>query len=573
MWGRLRHDVTALLCLMVLVVTGIVAPDQAFAGFAHPAVITVAAILVVSAGLQRSGLIDRLGSWLTRLGDHQTLQITVLTALVTLASGFMNNVGALAVLMPVAIHLARQSGYAPSRALMPLAFGSLLGGMTTLIGTPPNIVIAAFRAQHLKAPFSMFDFAPVGVVLSVVGVAFIGAVGWRLLPKRQSSSDGADRFHIEDYISEVRLPEGAPACDMRLAEIEAIEQGDVRVLGLIRSRYHRHAPSPSTRLRAEDILVVECGSEELKALMERTGVTLVGGEALRDEAAGADEIAIAEVVIRPDSALIGRTAAQLQMRERYEVNLLAIARQEKRLRQRIDHLKFRAGDVLLLQGRGASMIDTIRTLGCLPLADRGLSLGRPTNIALAVLIFVSAIGLVISGLLEVQIAFTLAALAMILCRILPAREVYDSVDWPVIVLLGAMLPLGAAMEDTGGAQRIADLLLRLGEQLPSWATLGALLVATMLLSAVLNNTATVVLMAPIALSLARGLEASPDPFLMTIAIGASCAFLTPIGHQSNTLVMGPGGYKFSDYMRMGLPLTVIIAVVAIPMILWIWPLA
>jgi len=571
-WGTIRHAFVALITLFLLIIAGITDPTEAFSGFGHPAVITVAAVLIIGKALEYSGLIDLLGKWVMKIGSSLLLQIFLLSLLVAVASAFMNNVGALAIMLPIAIHLARKGGNPPSYILMPIAFASLLGGMTTLIGTPPNIIIASFRAENYGEPFGMFSFTPVGLVIMIAGIAFITLIGWRLLPRRAAKKSEKELFDLDDYISEVEVPNDSDLAGKAISELYAKTNADIQLLGLVRDKKRIHAPSDEALILGKDILILESDANELESFLKDTKLKIVGDKKFRKDAEGSDKIAFAEAVVMADSTLIGRTAADLHMRSRYGINLLAVARREKNIRKRIDHVIFRSGDVLLLQGREHLLNNTITSIGCLPLAQRGLRLGYKTRIPLALGIFFTSIGLIIAGLLPVQVAFTMAALAMVLSGVLPVKEVYRSVDWPVIVLLGAMLPVGAALEATGGAALIASLILDLGGSIPNWAILTLILVITMFLSDIINNAATVVLMAPIAIGVADGIGVSIDPFLMAVAVGGSCAFLTPIGHQSNTLVMGPGGYKFTDYWRMGLPLEVIIVALGIPAIIYFWPL-
>ncbi len=570
-WGRIRHDFTALISLFILVVSGIVNPSDAFDGFAHPAVITVASVLVIGKALEYSGLIDLLGKWVMKTGKNLMLQIFTLSVIVAVASAFMNNVGALAIMMPVAIHLARKSGNPPSYILMPVAFASLLGGMATLIGTPPNIIIATFRAEEMGEPFGMFSFTPVGGVLMLAGIAFITLIGWRLLPGRSAGKSDSERFDVDDYITEVEVTSDSNVKSKTIGEIDKISKTDVQVLGLVRKGKRIHAPDLDEVLATGDVIIVEADAEELKTFVKDTKTKLVGGKKFRKDAKGSESIAITEAVVMSDSPLAGRTASNVRMRSRYGINLLAVARRERKMHKRLDHVTFRAGDVLLLQGREHLIYDTITSMGCLPLAERGLRIGSRSKIPLALGIFALSIVIVVTGLLPVQVSFTMAAVAMVLTGVLSAKEVYKSIDWPVIVLLAAMIPVGNALETTGGADLIASNILDFGEVFPPWLILGLILVITMFLSDIINNAATVVLMAPIAIGVAAGLGLSADPFLMAVAIGGSCAFLTPIGHQSNTLVMGPGGYRFTDYWRMGLPLEIIIVLIGIPLIMVVWP--
>ncbi len=570
-WGRLRHDAVALMALFILVLADIISPREAFTGFGHPAVITVAAVLVIGKGLEFSGLIDLLGKWAMKLGKGFFIQLLTLSVLVAVTSAFMNNVGALAIIMPVAIALARKSGYPPSYILMPIAFASLLGGMTTLIGTPPNIIIATLRGDELGEPFGMFDFSPVGIGLALAGVLFITFLGWRLLPKRAASKSETELFDIEEYITEVVIARSSKIKGRTVGEIKDLTEAEVQILGLIRKGKRIHAPGPEEEFKTDDIVILETDTDSLQTFLAETKTKLVGGKKFRKDAEGSKNIKITEAIVMADSPILGQSAAALRMSSRFGINLLAVARKEQKIHRRLDHVIFRPGDVLLFQGREHMLSEAITAIGCLPLAQRGLRIGYQRKIPLALGIFAIAIVLVVSGVLPVQVAFSMAALALVIAGVLPIKNVYTSIDWPVIVLLAAMIPVGAALEATGGASLIASQILKAGGMLPPWAILTIILVVTMFLSDIINNAATVVLMAPIAIGVAHGLGLSVDPFLMAVAVGGSCAFLTPIGHQSNTLVMGPGGYKFTDYWRMGLPLEVIIVVIGIPLIIMVWP--
>lgn len=569
-WDRIRHDIVALLALFTLVIAGTIPAEDAFAGFGHPAVITVAAVLIIGKALEFSGLIDVIGKWVMKIGNNLLLQITVLSFLVAVASAFINNVGALAIMIPVAIHIAEKSNHPPSYILMPIAFASILGGMTTLIGTPPNIIIATFRSEKFGEAFGMFDFTPVGFGIALIGILFISLIGWRLLPRRTPRS-GDKPFDIEDYITEVQVEKDSKAEGMTLSEIRKDHEEDFQVLGLIRNDQRLHAPLGTVTLRANDILILETDTDNLKTFLDESELTLAGEENVRKDAEGTEDIVNAEAVVAVNSPLVGHTASEVMLRSRYSINLLAIARQDTRIHKRIDQIRFKTGDVLLLQGRELTITDSIKEMGCLPLARRELNIGSPRKIALGLGIFSASILIVVLGLLPVQIAFPMAAVAMVLVGILPVKKIYTSIDWPVIILLGAMIPVGQALETSGGSDIIASGILELGNNSPVWILLGIIMIVTMFLSDIINNAATVVLMAPISISVANSLALSIDPFLMAVAVGGSCAFLTPIGHQSNTLVMGPGGYKFTDYSRMGIPLEILIMLIGIPLILYFWP--
>jgi di/tricarboxylate transporter len=570
--GRWRYDIVALLALLVVAVTGIVPGKEAFSGFGHPAVITVAAVLVVSRGLMNSGLVDSIARATNSVGKAPTLQVLALTAFVTVCSAFMNNVGALALLMPVAIRMARNQKRPPSYLLMPLAFGSLLGGMTTLIGTPPNIIIATFRQQSDGIPFRMFDFTPVGLGIVLVGVFFISVVGWRLIPQRKGQTSREDLFKIQDYISEVRVPEQSKVLGKPLYELEKMTEGDVVVVGLVRGNWRVAVPSRFEILRAGDILVVEAGSEALKSFLHAAQLELGDSKDFLKDVIDSDEVSLIEAVVMSDAMIEGRTARTLGLRWRYGVNVLGVARQGMRIQERLGSIRFKAGDVLLLEGQTDTVQAALPVLGCLPLAERGLRLGKPRRVALGVGIFACALVIAALGLLPVQISFSAAAIAMVVAGLISLREAYESIDWPILVLLGAMIPVGQALETTGGAELVANTLIRIPGEIPPEVAIGLLLVTTMLLSNIVNNAAAAILMAPIAITVAQHFLTVTEPFLMAVAVGSSAAFLTPIGHQSNTLVMGPGGYHFKDYWRMGLPVSILVAAAALPLIYWFWPL-
>lgn len=570
--GRWRYDVVALIALLVVTLTGLIPVEQVFSGFSNSAVVTVAAVLVLSRGLQNSGVVDLIGGWLSGLKGGITIQLAALTAIVAILSAFMNNVGALALLLPVVLQLARKKQIPASSLLMPVAFASLLGGMTTLIGTPPNIIAASFREQTGEAPFNMFDFTPVGGGVALAGLLFIVLIGWRLIPKRQGRDSSDGLFEIENYITEVKVSEKSNLAGKRLREIGDFSKAEVLIIGLVRGGERRMEPSAYTELQANDILIVSADTENIKKLAGTSGVELVGNEKINRQDLESDEVTLMEAVIMPNSMMAGGTARSLNMRSRFGVNLLAISRQGKLLRRRLDHIRFQVGDVVLLQSHAETMKKIVETLGCLPLAGRNLRIGQPRQIILALAIFTAALVTAALGMIPVQVAFVAAVVLMVIVKLVSLPDAYESVDWPIIILLGAMIPVGGALETTGGAQLVADSILRISNQMSPEITLIILLVATMFLSDLVNNAASVVLMAPIGISVAQGMGVSIDPFLMAITIGASCAFLTPIGHQSNTLVMGPGGYKFGDYWRMGLLLEVIVAIVAIPLILIFWPL-
>ena len=569
-WGKWRYDIVSLVTLLVASLAGLVPMDEVFQGFGHPAVITVAAVLVVSKGLMNAGVVDFMARYLLRLGDNILVQMTFLVLAVTISSAFMNNIGALALMMPVAIKMARKNNKSPSIFLMPLAFGSLLGGMTTLVGTPPNIIISTFRADYTGEAFGMFDFSPVGGAVALAGVIFILLIGWRLIPKRTGGKSDEDLFEIKDYITELKIPEESEYIGRTIHELEEAVKGELKVVSVIRNEKNMAAPSLKLSLEQEDSVIVEATAGEIQEILDATDLKLADTDKLSQEDIKTDEVEIMEAVVMTNSFIIGRTAKSMRIRSRYGINLLGVAREGVRLSKSPDSVRFVVGDILLLQGPPETLSEIITQWGCLPLAGRGISLGKPRRLLPGLMIFATALALTALGIIPVQVSFMAAAVVMVLGNFISLKEMYESIDWSIIVLLGSIIPVSRALETTGGAQLIAESVLGLADRLPVWAMVLAVLVISMTLSDIVNNAAAVLIMAPIALEIAGGLSASPDAFLMSVAIGASCSFLTPIGHQSNTLVMGPGGYKFGDYWRMGLPLEIIVAAVAVPMIMFVW---
>ena len=583
-WGRWRHDVVAIAALLACVIAGLVPEREAFAGFGHPAVITVACVLVLSHGLQRTGAVNRLAQRLLPSGAGVLPSIAALTSLGALLSAFMNNVGALALLMPIALQIAARLELPPGRVLMPLAFGTILGGMTTLIGTPPNLIVSSFRAQHGGGPFEMFDFSPVGVAVALAGVLFISLLGWRLVPKREVGN--AASFDTGHYLTEARVKEGGKAQGKTLREIEQLlDEADAQVVAMVRNKLRLTAPNPRRVLQADDVLVIEADPEELGEVLGKLDLLLEAereakeaeqredkdGEAEK-KASTSEDRAMLELLVKPDSSLIGRSASSTRLRSRYSINLLAISRQSHRSIKRLRSTLIQSGDVLLMQGSAEDIGEFASDYDCVPLAERAINIPDPRQANLALGIMILAIVAAAFGLLSTAIAFAGGVLAYMLRRLVPLGAVYESMDWPGVVLLGALIPVAGAMSTTGAADLLARVLMETLAQGNAVITLSLLLIVTMTLSDFMNNAATAAVMCPIALSAASQLGVSPDALLMAVAIGASCSFLTPIGHQNNTLILSPGGFRFGDYWRLGLPLEILVALVSIPLLLWVWPL-
>ena len=569
--GRWRYDIVAFAALLVALLTGVVPKELAFSGFGHPATIIIALVLIVSRGLSNSGAIELLARFVIdgsrKLGAH----IAIMSSLAAVLSAVMNNVAALALLMPVDIQAAAKAKRSPALSLMPLSFASILGGMITLIGTPPNIVIAEFRNEALGAPYSMFDFAPVGLACAAVGIAYVTLIGWRLLPKnRQQADSPTELFDLADYIAELKVTENSKVIGKRINDLDAeAEKSDVEIIGLIRNGNRLAGITRRVEIKAGDTLVIEANPESIDTLLGSMELEYVGSglTALQDE-----DLQLSELVVPPSSNLAGRSTASLRLLYRYGVALVGVSRQGVRFRDNVRQLVIEPGDVLLLLGSDERLSDVIGRLSLLPLKDRGQRVIKRDKAWLAVGTFAIAIILASTGLVYLPVALGCVTTLYILLNIVPVRSMYDSIEWPVIVLLGSMIPIGAALQSTGGTTLIVDSILSVSSEFSPALVLTLLIIVTMTLSDVMNNTATAVIAAPIAVEIATRLDVNPDPFLMGVAVAASCAFLTPIGHKNNTLIMGPGGYKFGDYWRMGLPLEIIIVAVSVPMILIVWPL-
>ena len=570
-WGRWRYDIVAILALLVVVYAGIVDSHDAFAGFGHPAVITVAAVLVIGQALQVSGVVDYLVRFLAPARGSTVRQIAATGALASALSAFMNNVGALALMLPVTVRNAYMAGRPSSLVLIPLSFATLLGGLVTLIGTPPNIVIASFREEAVGVPFKMFDFTPVGLAVAVVGLLYLATIGWRLVPRdRQGESEARDLFRIKAYITEARVPEKSPLVGEAVRKVEQLCDNEISVMAIYRGRRRMLAPAGVERLWRNDVLILEGDPAALEPLLDGSKLEQTGRKDFSDEDLKSDEIRLVEAVLMPSSPIEGRSMRGLRMHDRYGVNLLAVAREGMAPRASLGSIRFRTGDVLLLQGERNTLQQALSAMMCLPLADRGLRVPRQRPIHVPLAVFGAAIVAAALGLVPVQIAFVTVVATLVLFGTLSLREVYESVEWPVILLLGALIPIGEALQSTGGTALIAGVVVGLAGEVPTWAMVALLMIVSMLLSDLIHNTPTAVLMAPIAVSIGQALGLPIDAFLMAVAVGSASPYLTPIGHQSNTLVMAPGGYRFSDYARVGALLDVLIVVTAVPMIMWVW---
>lgn len=572
-WGRWRYDIVAIIALLAAVGFGLVENDAVFSGFGHPAVITVAAVLIISQGLKNAGVATLIAEHMQPFTGHPVLHLGALTLTVTVASAFMNNVGALALMLPVAMATAAEHKRSPAMLLMPLAFGSILGGLTTMIGTPPNIIIASYRAESSGVPFAMFDFSPVGIAIALIGVLFVTLIGWRFIPAARMALNAPQQlFQIAEYLTEVRITDDSLMIGKRLPEIPQLDTDDIDIVGTARHRGLVMGTPMGHQFRKGEILVLRCDPEKLPPLLAELGLEVQTSATHQKGPDESQQLLMVEGIVNADSPLIRRDVAYLRRRVGDVAALVALARQGKAMRRRLYRQRFQAGDVLLLQVAEESEAVVLDRLGLLPLAKRDLVLGKRRRLWWALGMFMLAIGLGVSGVISTSAAFVGVVVTYVWLDILPLREIYKTVDWPIIVLLGAMIPVGRALETTGATELLSGGIVSMTAGMPPIAILTLLMIATMLLSDVINNAATALVMAPIAVGIATTLGVSTDAFLMAVAVGASCAFMTPIGHQSNTLVMGPGGYQFGDYWRMGLPLDIIIVLVAVPLIVIVWPL-
>ena len=572
LWGRLRYDIVAMLALLAAVALGLVPATEAFKGFSDDIVIIVGSALVLSAAVARSRIIERL---FAKLGSGLTstqLQVPLLVFVVAVMSAIIKNIGALAMMLPIAYQLARKNGTSPSVFLMPMAFASLLGGIVTLVGTSPNVIVARVRQELGGEPFRMFDFAPVGIVVAVAGCLFL-SLGYRLLPRDRRGAVSLDQaIDIKDYLTEAKLREKAPLAGKTVADLKAIGGDAIEIVSILRNERRVQAPLPDASLKAGDILLLRGDAAVLERVVAEGGLDLAGKDRPTQKEDALDPDRIAEAIIGPDSTLIGQSAGDIALHSRFGVNMIAISRSGERFSQRLRDIRLRAGDIVVIQGDEKLLPEKLSELSLLPLADRLVPLGSTRRVVLTVTIALAAIIALAAGLAPVPLVFFAAAVLLIALRCVPLREAYHSIDAPILLMLAALIPVSDSLRTTGATDLFASWLAMIGGGLPGWASVALILVAAMAVTPFLNNAATVLVMAPIGAGFAKNLGYNPDAFLMAVAIGAACDFLTPIGHQCNTLVMGPGGYRFSDYARLGAPLSLLVILLAVPMILLVWPL-
>lgn len=572
LWGKWRYDLVAFGALVIGLILGVIPKEQAFSGFGHPAVIIIALVLIVSRALSQSGAIEMLTSRVISSSRPLPLHIAAMGFLGAVLSAFMNNVAALALLMPVDMQAASKAKRSPALSLMPLSFATILGGMVTLIGTPPNIVISQFRETALGEPFSMFDFAPVGLGAAIVGLAFVALIGWRLVPTDRSKHNASNELsNLEGYIVEVGVEENSEAIDKTIRElIELAEENDVLILGLVRNGKRLPGRALREQIRKGDLLVLEAGPKSIESFASALKLSYSRAEKHTGSLAGT--LTMIETSVPLESRITGRSALDLRLLYRQGVMLLGVSREGKPFRDRVRKLIIQPGDILLLMGEEDQIDDVVNWLGVMPLAPRGLQVTQHDKAWLSISLFATAILLSSFGFIYLPIALAACVVIYILLKVISLSQAYESIQGSVLILLASLIPIGAALENSGGTALIAEAIVDITQGWPVVAILALLMIVTMTLSDVLNNVATVLVAAPIGVSIAQHLQVNPDAMLMGVAVAASCAFLSPIGHKNNTIIMGPGGYQFGDYWRMGLPLEILILTVSIPLILFFWPL-
>jgi di/tricarboxylate transporter len=572
-WGRFRYDLISLAALLASVALGLTPARKAFDGFANEVVVIIACALVVSAGFARSGVIEALLRPIAPMLKSAASQVPVFVAATAVLSMATKNVGALAILMPIAIQVARRSGTPPSSLLMPMSFGSLLGGLVTLVGTSPNIIVSQVRQDLFGKPFGMYDFAPVGLGLTALGVVFL-SFGYRLLSKPRARAAGLhEALEAKPYVTQVEVPGDWPVEKRRVADLHALGQGDVRVVALMRGGRRRASPHGATVLKPGDKLLLEGEQAELDRLIARARLKLTRSDKPAPQAQPTEDVQVVEAIVGAGSALMGKSAQSLGLYDQYGVNLLAVSRAGYRLTQALNRVRLRSGDLVMLQGGEKTLPGALKALGLLPLAQREVRLGGIRRAIAPSLILAAAMLAIAFHLAPVAIAFFGAAVAMVGFGGLRMRDAYAALDGPVLVLIGALIPVGEAVHATGGADLVAGWLAHLFGAIPPIVAMGLMMALAMISAPFMHNAPTVLVFGPIAAGLAQRLHLNPDPFLMSVATGAACDFLTPIGHQCNTLVMAPGGYRFSDYPRLGAPLSLLVLVVGPALIALVWPLA
>jgi len=568
-WGKVRYDALAIGALFVLVVLEIIPANDAFAGFAHPAVITVALVLIISQGLKNSGLTGLVGKLIGTRTFTEFQFLVCLLFIAAILSSFINNIGALAILLPITLNVCQKMEWHASKFLMPLAFACILGGMNTAIGTPPNIIISEYKATISSSGFNFFDFSYVGIVITLLSILFIAFLGNKFILLRNTGSKSEHLINLKGYLFEVCVNDGSSAIGMTLYKFKKQAGEDTEILGIVSEKGSVKKVQNNMRIKSGQILVIKTPPDDIGNILDIFGFSIPKELHSFDE----DDLEEIEVMITPGSRLIGRKYDFFLKLAFEELNLLGLWRKGSKYRTRLTRETFKSGDVLLLGVRDLDEEDVsnkIKHLGLMPLRQRELQTIPSRSRLLKGLIFFSlSIFLVSFNYLSAAAAFLLCVLGFARIKIIDSNF-YREIDWPIIVMLAAMIPIGTALQTTGLSDVIASSISEYASNVSLFWILFTILIVTMATTDIINNAATAVIMAPISTGIALELGYAVEPFLMVVAVGASCAFLTPIGHQCNTVVMGPGNYKFTDYWRLGLPMDILIILVSIPMILFVW---
>ena len=568
-WGRWRYDAISLIMLSVFVVLGYIEPAKAFTGFAHPAVVTVALVLLISKGLEKSGFILLIGNQIQKFANNQMQFMVILTLFAAVLSSFMNNIGAMAMLLPITLGICQKMEWNPSKFLMPLAFASILGGMNTKIGTPPNIIISEFRNEYTESTFSFFDFSYVGIPLTLFGILFISFLGWRLITLRTINSSENPLIKIDDYLVEMTIKKGSSLIDIRAQDFRNMLDTDTAIIGQIDSSGKKIELHGNQKLFEDQILILKINPDSVADIQQQYGLDIDS----ENELTKIKDLGAIEAIITPKSRLIGRKNDYFKRLVGGGFSLLGLWRRGLKYRFRLANEKFKSGDVLLIANRGEkeSIASRLEMAGLMPLWQRDFDIIRDSSkVLFAFIVFLTSLALIIFNFIPIVIAFLLCVIAFVSAKLLTGESVYRHIDWPVVILLAAMIPIGNTLSDFGITSIIASFLASYSLAIDFVWMIVIIMILTMFLSDIINNAATAVIMGPLAATLAIKINQPVEPFLMAVAIGASCAFLSPIGHQCNTLVMGPGNYKFGDYWRMGLPLEILIVIVSVPIIIFYW---
>ena len=568
-WGRWRYDAISLGVLSVFVLLGYIQPEEAFNGFSHPAVITVALVLLISKGLERSGFISVIGRKLQAYANSEIQFMISITFFAAILSSFMNNIGAMAMLLPITLGICQKMNWNPSKFLIPLSFASILGGMNTKIGTPPNIIISEFRNDFADKDFAFFDFAFAGVPVSILGILFIALIGWRLIKKRPINSENNPLIELEDYLVEMVITENSKLIEKRALDFRQELDTDTALMGQIDENGKKIEIHGNQKLYEGQILIMKINPDMVADIQQEFGLDIDS----ENDLTSIEDLGGIEAIIVPKSRLIGRKYQYFKRLIGRDLSLLGLWRRGLKFRFRLSNEIFKVGDVLLIANRGEknNISEKLELAGLMPLWQREFDVARdPTKIFIAFGLFAICLLLVIFNYVPIVVAFLICVIGFVSSKLLTGEGVYRHIDWPVVILLAAMIPIGNTLISYGITDSVSSYLAGLSSTVDYVWLVVLIMIITMFLSDIINNAATAVIMAPLAVSLADKINKPIEPFLMSVAIGASCAFLSPIGHQCNTLVMAPGNYKFGDYWKVGLPLEILIILISVPAIIFYW---